>query len=67
MSSCQGTFWAARNVDAAVQGFLQPRLFPQNPGSLRRLGSDKIAREGTRVSAGDLYLLAGTRKHTGIC
>lgn len=33
MSSCEGagTFWAGKNVDAAVQGFLQSRLFPQIP------------------------------------
>lgn len=57
MSSCKGTgtFWAGRNVDAAVQGFLQSWLFPQTAGSLCRaapcVDSNKAAQEGLRFSA----------------
>lgn len=67
MSSCEGagTFWAGRNIDAAVQGFLQSWLFPQNPVSLRCaapcVDSNKAAQEGLALlcgSQGDLHSLA---------
>lgn len=79
MSSCEGagTFWAGRNVDAAVQGFLQSWLFPQNPSSLRRTApcgdSNKAAQEGLRFSA-ELKVIyicsplqAGKRQQTVTC
>lgn len=79
MSSCEGagTFWAGRNVDAAVQGFLQSWLFPQNPGLLHRatpcVDSNKAAQEGLRFSA-DLKVIyihspsqAGKWQHTVTC